>query len=77
MPNRRAFTLLEVLVVIAVIAILTALLLPVLSRAKDSGRRAACTSNLHQLFIATSLYAADHEGVYPPDSATQIGRAHV
>ena len=68
MPTRRAFTLIEVLVVIAVIAILAALLLPVLSRAKDSGRRAACTSNLHQLFIATSLYAADHEGVYPPDS---------
>ena len=70
MSTRRAFTLLEVLVVIAVLAILAALLLPVLSRAKDSGRRAACTSNLHQLFIATSLYAADHEGVYPPDSAT-------
>ena len=70
MPTRRAFTLIEVLVVTAVIAILAALLLPVLSRAKDSGRRAACTSNLHQLFIATSLYAADHEGVYPPDSAT-------
>ena len=70
MSTRRAFTLTEVLVVIAVIAILAALLLPVLSRAKDSGRRAACTSNLHQLFIATSLYAADHEGVYPPDSAT-------
>jgi len=70
MSTRRAFTLIEVLVVIAVLAILAALLLPVLSRAKDSGRRAACTSNLHQLFIATSLYAADHEGVYPPDSAT-------
>ena len=70
MSTRRAFTLIEVLVVIAVLAILAALLLPVLSRAKDSGRRAACISNLHQLFIATSLYAADHEGIYPPDSAT-------
>lgn len=68
MPTRRAFTLIEVLVVIAVIAILAALLLPILSRAADSGRRAACASNLHQLFIATSLYAADHEGTYPPNS---------
>jgi prepilin-type N-terminal cleavage/methylation domain-containing protein/prepilin-type processing-associated H-X9-DG protein len=65
MSTRRAFTLIELLVVIAIVAILAALLLPVLARGKESGRQAACASNLRQLAVALSLYANDHEGVLP------------
>ncbi len=59
------FTLIELLVVIVIIAILAALLLPSLARAKSSGRRAACVSNLRQVGIGIHGYAQDHEGRIP------------
>jgi prepilin-type N-terminal cleavage/methylation domain-containing protein/prepilin-type processing-associated H-X9-DG protein len=63
--TRSAFTLIELLLVVAIIAILAALLLPTLSRAKAQGQRIQCASNLHQLHIAFQLYADDHGGVLP------------
>ena len=66
MIRRRAFTLIELMVVIAIVGILAALLLPALARAKESGRRAACSSNLRQLAIAVTLYTTDHDNLYPP-----------
>ena len=65
MTTRRAFTLVELLVVIAVIALLAAMLLPALSKARQSGRRTACMSNLRQLSVALSIYASENEGDFP------------
>jgi len=65
MRARRAFTLVELLVVIAIIAILAALLLPVLSMAKEKSYRAQCVNNFKQLAVAIQLYADDHGDQLP------------
>ena len=64
-PRRAAFTLLEVLVVLAVVAILGALLFPGVDRAREAGRAAACASNLRQLAAAALAHAESHGGEFP------------
>lgn len=59
---KAAFTLVELLVVIAVVGILAALLLPVLSRSRAKAMAIRCVSNLRQLTLATQMYTDDHEG---------------
>jgi len=63
--HRGGFTIVELLVVIGIIIILAALLLPALSRAKESARRAKCLSNLKQTSLGLRLFSQEYEGHYP------------
>jgi prepilin-type N-terminal cleavage/methylation domain-containing protein/prepilin-type processing-associated H-X9-DG protein len=66
-PGPKAFTLVELLVVVAVIGILAGLLLPVLARAKAKGRHVACVNNLRQLIATAAIYGADANDDLPPN----------
>ncbi|MFI4916790.1 MAG: type II secretion system protein, partial [Phycisphaerales bacterium JB060] len=63
---RRGFTLIEVLVVTAVVGTLVGLMLPALSGARDVARGAVCASNVRQLGIAWTMYAGDFDGLAMP-----------
>ncbi|HWY77641.1 MAG TPA: prepilin-type N-terminal cleavage/methylation domain-containing protein, partial [Verrucomicrobiae bacterium] len=64
-PQESAFTLVELLVTIAIIAILAALLLGALSGAKERANRARCKSNLHQIGMALHMYAEENRDLLP------------
>ena len=57
---KKGFTLVELLVVIGIIALLVALLLPALAKAKSVGQKVACISNQKQLQMAHSIFSDDH-----------------
>src|SRR2546423_5449068 len=65
MRRPRAFTLVELLVVIGIIAILIAIILPTLARARESAKKTACLSNLRELGNSFRLYAAANKDVMP------------
>ncbi|MCJ8331807.1 MAG: type II secretion system protein [Lentisphaeria bacterium] len=69
----RHFTLIELLVVITIIAILAAMLLPVLTRAKEKARQAVCMSNLKEIGIAYTLVADENEDKFPEQYRYQYG----
>jgi prepilin-type N-terminal cleavage/methylation domain-containing protein len=69
MPQRRAsnggFTLVELLVVIGIIALLIAILLPVLGKAREAGNRVKCLATERSMVQAAYLHAQDHQGYMP------------
>jgi len=60
------FTLVEMLVVIAIIAILASMMMPQLKNALDSARKISCMNNLRQIYMAINMYADFNKGFYPP-----------
>ena len=70
--TRNAFTLIELLLVVAIIAILAALLMPALKGALDRALATTCVSHLKQLGYGTFLYAQNHDGYLPPLYDEQI-----
>jgi len=71
-PSKRGFTLLELLVVAAMVGMLAALLLPALGGAKGAARRAACLNNLRQISIGLRLYVDDAGGAFPSGPMTNV-----
>jgi prepilin-type N-terminal cleavage/methylation domain-containing protein len=63
--GRRAFTLVELLVVIGIIALLIAVLMPALRRAREQANAAACSSNQRQIMMAFLMFANEHKGHLP------------
>lgn len=64
-PARLAFSLIELMVVLAIIVILAALMLPVLKRAKEEARATACLGNLHQIGLALQVYVQENNNRLP------------
>jgi len=64
----KKFTLIELLVVVAIIGILASLLLPSLSKARMSAKRAVCASNQKQIGTVYTMYIDDHSGMFPKQS---------
>ena len=63
--HRAAFTLVELLVVIGIIAVLVSILLPSLNRAREQAKRAKCLNNLRQIGMAFVMYNNENKGWYP------------
>ncbi len=74
MRTRPAFTLVELLVVIGIVAAVLAIILPAFARAWDVARTTRCASNLHQLSVAMATYAAQCHGWYPPNVGSPAAR---
>ena len=70
---RKGFTLIELLVVISIIALLIAILLPALARAKELANRAVCSANVRSLVQSVIIYAQSNKGVFPTTPGNTAG----
>ena len=71
--NKTAFTLIELLIVIAIIAILATILFPVFATAREKARQTACASNLKQFGIALLQYEQDYDEFVPAGNGYLAG----
>ena len=70
--SKQKFTLMELLVVVAIISILASMLLPALGGAREKARRASCLSDNRQLAMMTFLYTDDNNGVLATPSILNL-----
>ena len=68
----KSFSLIELLIVVAIITILIALLLPTFKLAKEKAQSSSCVNNLRQIHINLLIYLADNAGFYPPYGYTNM-----
>lgn len=67
--HRRAFTLVELLVVVAIISLLISLLLPAMGTAREAGRRTVCLANARSVVQSMTMYGVEHLGMLPPSQS--------
>ena len=75
--RKKGFTLVELLVVMAIMAALAGLLLPVLGRAREKGRRTVCMANLKQIGLAIHMYAEDYYERFPGNGVEDTGSSEM
>lgn len=74
---RSGWSLVEILLTVAVFSVLAALAFTAYGPAKRSARIASCTSNLHQIGLALEIYASDHDGRLPSAPPVQLGHQYL
>src|SRR5579871_5430299 len=73
MRSDRAFTLIELLIVLSILTILAGLLFPVFAKARERARQTTCLSNERQLGLALAMYSQDYDESLPSGTAGWLG----